>query len=178
MLEEVSTSGGPFDSSGGFNRPTCSGAIYPVESRVYNPTGYTAIRQSLLQTPAGSPSNHFVDQSVALMPSIPQTAAPWPTTIRRPSHMRSAPSSAAGTWAPQLCETPCRDVHLAAGGSRHAPNVERRGRGRVVQRIPRQRIGLRRGHRAAQWRAALFKTRCSTESAGQYVENASATHRR
>jgi Protein kinase domain/PknH-like extracellular domain len=68
-LEEVSSSSGPFDSSGGFNRPTCTGAIYPVESRVYNPTGYTAIRQSLLQTPAGSPSNHFVDQSVALMPS-------------------------------------------------------------------------------------------------------------
>jgi serine/threonine protein kinase len=68
-LEEVSSSSGPFDSSVGLNRPTCSGAIYPVESRVYNPTGYTAIRQSLLQSPAASPSNHLVDQSVALMPS-------------------------------------------------------------------------------------------------------------
>jgi tRNA A-37 threonylcarbamoyl transferase component Bud32 len=68
-LEEVSTSSGAFDSSAGFNRPKCSGAIYPVESQVYNPTGYTAIRQSLFQTPEGSPSNHVVDQSVALLPS-------------------------------------------------------------------------------------------------------------
>lgn len=68
-LEEVSTSSGPFDSSGSLNRPNCSGAIYPIESRVYDPTGYTAIRESLLQTPAGSPSNYMVDQAVALLPS-------------------------------------------------------------------------------------------------------------
>jgi serine/threonine-protein kinase len=68
-LEEVSSSSGPFDSAGDFNRPKCSGAIYPVESHVYNPTGYTAIRQSLFQTPRSGPSNHVVDQSVALMPS-------------------------------------------------------------------------------------------------------------
>lgn len=68
-LEEVSKSNVPFDSAAGFNRPKCSGAIYPLESQVYNPTGYKAIRQSLFQTPEGAPSNHVVDQSVALLPS-------------------------------------------------------------------------------------------------------------
>jgi hypothetical protein len=36
---------------------------------MYDASGFTAARQSLIVPPEGSPSNHIVDQSVALMPS-------------------------------------------------------------------------------------------------------------
>jgi serine/threonine-protein kinase len=68
-LHEGSASSSVLDASPGFNRPECSPAIYPLEARMYDPSGYTAARQSLIVPPEGNPSNHIVDQSVALMPS-------------------------------------------------------------------------------------------------------------
>jgi hypothetical protein len=75
QLQEVSSSNQTIDSSGGFNFPECSGAIYPLESPVYVPTGYTAVRGSLLQpSPTGNPFYPLVDQSVALLPSADRAA--------------------------------------------------------------------------------------------------------
>lgn len=68
-LHESTTSSSPLDASADFNRPECTGAIYPLEARMYDPSGFTAARQSLIVPPEGSPGNHIVDQSVALMPS-------------------------------------------------------------------------------------------------------------
>jgi hypothetical protein len=75
QLQEVSSSNQTADSSGGFNLPECSGAIYPLESNVYVPTRYTAVRGSLLQpSPTGNPYYPLVDQSVALLPSADRAA--------------------------------------------------------------------------------------------------------
>ncbi len=68
-LHESSVSSTVIDASNDFNRPECTGAIYPFEARMYDTSGFTAARQSLIVAPEGSPSNHIVDQSVALMPS-------------------------------------------------------------------------------------------------------------
>lgn len=68
-LQESTSSSAVMDASGDFDRPECTGAIYPLEARMYDPSGFTAARQSLIVPPEGSPSNHIVDQSVALMPS-------------------------------------------------------------------------------------------------------------
>jgi Protein kinase domain/PknH-like extracellular domain len=75
QLQEVSSSNATIDSSGSLNLPECSGAIYPLESPVYVPTRYTAVRGSLLQpSPTGNPFYPFVDQSVALLPSADRAA--------------------------------------------------------------------------------------------------------
>jgi hypothetical protein len=68
-LHVSTSSSAVMDASGDFNNPECTGAIYPLEARMYDPSGFTAARQSLIVPPEGSPSNHIVDQSVALMPS-------------------------------------------------------------------------------------------------------------
>lgn len=68
-LHESSSSSSVMDASADFDRPECTGSIYPFEARMYDPSGFTAAQQSLLVPPEGSPSNHIVDQSVALMPS-------------------------------------------------------------------------------------------------------------
>jgi hypothetical protein len=68
-LHESQTSSTVIDAAADFNRPECTGAIYPFEARMYDPSGFIAARQSLIVPPEGSPSNHIVDQSVALMPS-------------------------------------------------------------------------------------------------------------
>jgi Protein kinase domain/PknH-like extracellular domain len=75
QLQEVSASNATTDSSGSFNLPECSGAIYPLESRVYVPTRYTAVRGSLLQpSSTGNPFYPLVEQSVALLPSADRAA--------------------------------------------------------------------------------------------------------
>lgn len=74
-LQESSASSAPFDASGDFDRPECTAAIYPLEARMYDPSGSTAARQSLFAPPEGSPSNHIVDQSVALLPSAERAVA-------------------------------------------------------------------------------------------------------
>jgi hypothetical protein len=75
QLKEVSSSNQTIDSSGSFNLPECSGAIYPLESPVYVPTRYTAVRGSLLQSsPTGNPFYPLVDQSVVLLPSADRAA--------------------------------------------------------------------------------------------------------
>jgi hypothetical protein len=75
QLQEASASNQTIDSSGGFNLPECSGAIYPLESPVYVPTQYKAVRGQLLQpSPTGNPFYPLVDQSVALMPSADRAA--------------------------------------------------------------------------------------------------------
>jgi hypothetical protein len=75
QLQVVSSSNQTIDSSGGFNLPDCSGAIYPLESPVYTPTRYTAVRGSLLQpSPTGNPFYPYVDQSVALLSSADRAA--------------------------------------------------------------------------------------------------------
>jgi len=68
-LHESQTSSTVLDAAADFNRPECTAAIYPFEARMYDPSGFIAARQSLIVPPEGSPSNHIVDQSVALMPS-------------------------------------------------------------------------------------------------------------
>jgi serine/threonine-protein kinase len=68
-LQETTTSSSVLDAANDFDRPECSGAIYPFEARMYDPSGFTAARQSLIVPAEGSPSNHIVDQSVALMPT-------------------------------------------------------------------------------------------------------------
>ncbi len=74
-LQESSVSSAVADAASEFNRPECTGAIYPLEARMYDPSGFTAARQSLIVPPEGSPSNHIVDQSVALMPSAERAEA-------------------------------------------------------------------------------------------------------
>jgi serine/threonine-protein kinase len=75
QLQKASASSQTIDSSGGFNLPECSGAIYPLESPVYVPTQYTAVRGQLLQpSPTGNPFYPLVDQSVAMMPSADRAA--------------------------------------------------------------------------------------------------------
>jgi hypothetical protein len=75
QLQEVSSANQTIDSSGSFNLPECSGAIYPLESRVYDPTNYEAVRGSLLQPSAtGNPFYPRVDQSVAVLPSADRAA--------------------------------------------------------------------------------------------------------
>jgi len=75
QLQQASSSNQTIDSSGGFNLPECSGAIYPMESPVYAPTQYTAVRGRLLQpSPTGNPYYPLVDQSVALLPSADRAA--------------------------------------------------------------------------------------------------------
>jgi hypothetical protein len=75
QLQQSSSSNQTIDSSGGFNLPECSGAIYPLESPVYAPTQYTAVRGRLLQpSPTGNPFYPLVDQSVALLPSADRAA--------------------------------------------------------------------------------------------------------
>ena len=74
-LQESSVSSAVADAASEFNRPECTGAIYPLEARMYDPSGFTAARQSLIVPPEGSPSNHIVDQSVALMPSAERVEA-------------------------------------------------------------------------------------------------------
>jgi hypothetical protein len=75
QLQQASSSNQTIDSSGGFNLPECSGAIYPMESPVYAPTHYTAVRGRLLQpSPTGDPYYPLVDQSVALLPSADRAA--------------------------------------------------------------------------------------------------------
>jgi serine/threonine protein kinase, bacterial len=75
QLQEVSSSNATTDTSGSFNLPECSDAIYPLESRVYVPTQYTAVRGSVLQpSPTGNPFYPLVDQSVALLPSADRAA--------------------------------------------------------------------------------------------------------
>jgi serine/threonine protein kinase len=75
QLQEVSSFNQTTDSSGSFNLPECSGAIYPLESHVYDPTNYGAVRGSLFQpSAAGNPYYPLVDQSVALLPSAERAA--------------------------------------------------------------------------------------------------------
>jgi hypothetical protein len=75
QLQQASSSNQTIDSSGGFNLPECSGAIYPLESPVYVPTQYTAVRGRVLQpSPTGNPYYPNVDQSVALLPSADRAA--------------------------------------------------------------------------------------------------------
>ncbi len=74
-LQESSVSSTALDAASEFNRPECTGAIYPLEARMYDPSGFTAARQSLIVPSEGSPSNHIVDQSVALMPSAERAEA-------------------------------------------------------------------------------------------------------
>ena len=75
QLQEVSSFNQTTDSSGGFNFPECSGAIYPLESHVYDPTNYGAVRGSLFQPSAtGNPYYPLVDESVALLPSADRAA--------------------------------------------------------------------------------------------------------
>jgi serine/threonine-protein kinase len=75
QLQQSSSSNQTIDSSGAFNLPECSGAIYPLESPVYAPTQYTAVRGRLLQpSPTGNPFYPLVDQSVALLPSADRAA--------------------------------------------------------------------------------------------------------
>jgi hypothetical protein len=75
QLQQSSSSNQTIDSSGAFNLPECSGAIYPLESPVYAPTQYTAVRGRLLQpSPTGNPFYPLVDQSVALLPSAGRAA--------------------------------------------------------------------------------------------------------
>ena len=70
QLQDVSSFNQTTDSSGSFNLPECSGAIYPLESHVYESTNYGAVRGSLFQPSAtGDPFYPLVDQSVALLPS-------------------------------------------------------------------------------------------------------------
>jgi serine/threonine-protein kinase len=70
QLQNVSSFNQTIDSSGSFNVPECSGAIYPLESHVYDPTNYGAVRGSLFQPSAtGNPFYPLVDESVALLPS-------------------------------------------------------------------------------------------------------------
>lgn len=68
-LEDPSTSSTLLDASPDFRRPECIGAIYPLEKQIYGSSGYTALRQSLSQTPESSSVYYIVDQSVALLPS-------------------------------------------------------------------------------------------------------------
>jgi serine/threonine-protein kinase len=75
QLQDVSSFNQTIDSSGSFNLPECSGAIYPLESHVYDPTNYGAVRGSLFQPSAtGNPFYPLVDQSVALLPSAERAA--------------------------------------------------------------------------------------------------------
>jgi hypothetical protein len=68
-LPAATNSNAPFDASSEFNRPECTGAIYPLEARMYDPSGFTAADQSLVVPAEGTPGNHIVDMSVALMPT-------------------------------------------------------------------------------------------------------------
>jgi serine/threonine-protein kinase len=75
QLQDVSSFNQTTDSSGSFNLPECSGAIYPMESHVYDPTNYRAVRGSLFQPSAtGNPFYPLVEQSVALLPSAERAA--------------------------------------------------------------------------------------------------------
>ncbi len=74
-LSNASTSSTLLDATPDFRRPECSGAIYPLENQIYGGTGYTALRQSLSETPASSSVYYIVDQSVALLPSAAAASA-------------------------------------------------------------------------------------------------------
>ena len=83
-LQESSVSSAVADAASEFNRPECTGAIYPLEARMYDPSGFTAARQSLIVPPEGSPSNHIVDQSVALALSASRRSEPIRSGSGRP----------------------------------------------------------------------------------------------
>ncbi|MBJ8341607.1 sensor domain-containing protein [Antrihabitans sp. YC3-6] len=68
-LDDPQTASTLLDASADFSRPECVGAIYPLEKKVYDGSGYTALRQSVSQTPESSSVYYVVDQSVALLPS-------------------------------------------------------------------------------------------------------------
>ena len=51
---------------------------------MYDPSGFTAARQSLIVPPEGSPSNHIVDQSVALALSASRRSEPIRSGSGRP----------------------------------------------------------------------------------------------
>ena len=59
----------PYDTTGRVQPEQCAGAVFAGTALVYADLGYTALRQSILYPPEGSPSNHFVDQSVVLTPT-------------------------------------------------------------------------------------------------------------
>jgi len=46
-LHESQTSSTVIDAAADFNRPECTGAIYPFEARMYDPSGFIAARQSV-----------------------------------------------------------------------------------------------------------------------------------
>ena len=74
-LQESSVSSAVADAASEFNRPECTAAIYPLEARMYGPVRLHGGAAKPIVPPEGSPSNHIVDQSVALMPSAERAEA-------------------------------------------------------------------------------------------------------
>ncbi|MDT5080369.1 MAG: serine/threonine protein kinase, bacterial [Mycobacterium sp.] len=82
-VEDTDSYREPYDTADRVQPEQCAGAVFAGTALVYADRGYTALRQSLLYPPEGSPSNHLVDQSVVLMPTADGAAKALADSMRQ-----------------------------------------------------------------------------------------------
>lgn len=83
------------------DRTACVGILGTAEAPVYAGSGYTAVRDQLLQEPGDNGTHLTADQSVVLFPSASQAAAFFTASAQRwPACHQSTPADAVSTVGP------------------------------------------------------------------------------